>query len=190
MLQLLFRKWWIVLLQGILLIILSIYIFKNPTEVLAGISLWFGIIVILSGVIGIITWIFSDALEREGMSLLWSIFTAGFGVLLLNHLLATMKTLTLVFSFWMLISGMKLIQSGWTLKAKSSLGWVMILLGILSVVAAVMIFFNIGLGAIGISTVLGLQVLFTGIALVLLSFAKKAIVGIVKEKIESLKSEI
>ena len=44
MLQLLFRKWWVILLQGILLIILSIYIFQHPVEVLAGISLWCGIL--------------------------------------------------------------------------------------------------------------------------------------------------
>jgi uncharacterized membrane protein HdeD (DUF308 family) len=101
-----------------------------------------------------------------------------------------MKTLTLVFSVWMLITGMKLIQSGWLLKARNSFGWLMILVGLLSAVAAVMMFFNIGIGAIGISTVIGLQVLLTGIALVLLSFTKKAVVGIVKEKIEDLKSDI
>jgi uncharacterized membrane protein HdeD (DUF308 family) len=190
MLQLLFRKWWVILLQGILLIILSIFIFNNPVAVLAGISLWFGVLVVISGVIGIIAWIFADSLEREGMSLLWSIFTAAFGVLLLNHLLVTMKTLTLVFSVWMLITGMKLVQSGWLLKARSPFGWLMILVGLLSAMAAVMMFFNIGIGAIGISTVLGLQVLLTGIALVLLSFTKKAVVGIVKKKIDSLKSEI
>jgi uncharacterized membrane protein HdeD (DUF308 family) len=39
--------------------------------------------------------------------------------------------------------------------------------------AAVLIIFNIAMGAIAISTILGLQVLFTGISLVLLSFAKK-----------------
>jgi uncharacterized membrane protein HdeD (DUF308 family) len=74
MLKLLFRKWWVILLQGILLIILSIYIFNNPVAVLAGISLWFGILVVISGVIGIIVWLFADSLEREEMSLLWSIF--------------------------------------------------------------------------------------------------------------------
>jgi uncharacterized membrane protein HdeD (DUF308 family) len=190
MLKLLFRKWWVILLEGILLIILSIYIFNNPVAVLAGLSLWFGVLVVISGVIGIIKWFFTDTLEREEMSLLWSIFTAAFGVLLLNHVLVTMKTLTLVFSVWMLITGMKLIQSGWLLKARSSSGWLMILVGLLSATAAVMMFFNIGMGAIGISTVLGLQVLLTGIALMFLSFAKKAVVSIVKEKIEALKSDI
>src|SRR5438034_3259541 len=76
MLQLLFRKWWVVLLQGILLIILSIYIFQNPVEVLAGISLWFGLLVLAAGVLGIIGWLAADKPEREGMSLFWSILTA------------------------------------------------------------------------------------------------------------------
>jgi hypothetical protein len=50
-----------------------------------------------------------------------------------------------------------------------------------------MMVFNIGTGAVGISTLLGLQVLLTGIALVLLSFAKKVVAGRVKERIESLR---
>jgi uncharacterized membrane protein HdeD (DUF308 family) len=55
-------------------------------------------------------------------------------------------------------------------------------------VAAVMMVFNIGTGAIGISTLLGLQVLLTGVALVLLAFAKKVVAGRIKDKIESLRS--
>lgn len=190
MMQLLFRKWWLILIQGILLIILSMYIFNNPVIVLAALSFWFGVLVISAGIIGIVTWFFADSVEKEEMSLLWSIFSVGFGIVLLMNLVVTMKTITMVFAFWMLITGFKLIQSGWLLKAKNPFGWLMIVAGLFSVIAAVMMFFNMGTGAIGVSTLLGLQVLFTGIALVLLSFAKKAVIGIVKEKIESLKSEI
>jgi uncharacterized membrane protein HdeD (DUF308 family) len=56
MLKLLFRKWWVVLLQGILLIILSVYIFQNPVAVLTGISFWFGLVVLATGLLGIIGW--------------------------------------------------------------------------------------------------------------------------------------
>jgi len=66
----------------------------------------------------------------------------------------------------------------------------MVIAGVLSAVAAVMMVFNVGTGAVGISTLLGLQVLLTGLALVLLSFAKKLLAGRVKDKIESLKSRI
>ena len=190
MLQLLFRKWWVVLLQGILLIVLSIYIFQNPVAVLAGISLWFGLLVLAAGVLGVIAWLAADKPEREGMSLLWSILTAAFGLLMLLHLVVTMKTLTVIFGLWMLVTGLLLVQSGWSLRSKNSFGWIMVIAGGLSAVAAVMMIFNIGTGAVGISTLLGLQVLLTGIALVLLSFAKKVVANRVKDKIESLKSRI
>jgi uncharacterized membrane protein HdeD (DUF308 family) len=175
MFQLLFRKWWVVLLQGILLIILSIYIFQNPVEVLAGISLWFGLLVLAAGVLGIIGWLAADK-------------PAALGLLMLLHLLATMKTLTVIFGLWMLLTGLLLAQSGWSLKRENSFGWAMVIAGVLSAVAAVMMIFNVGTGAVGISTLFGLQVLLTGIVLVLLSFAKKVVTGRVKDKIESLKS--
>ena len=184
MLQQLFRKWWVVLLQGILLIILSIYIFNNPVEVLAGISFWFGLIVLAAGLLGIIGWFAAHKSEREDMSLLWSVLTAAFGLLMLLKLGVTMKTITIIFGIWFLVSGVLLLKNGWSFKDRNSLGWIMVIVGVLSVVAAVMMIFNIGAGAIGIGTLLGLQVLFTGIALVLLSLAKKAVVSNVKDKLD------
>ena len=150
MFQLLFRKWWVVLLQGILLIILSIYIFQNPVEVLTGISFWFGLVVLATGLLGTIGWLAADKPEREGMSLFWSILTAAFGLLMLLHLFATMKILTVIFGLWMLLTGLLLAQSGWSLKRENSFGWAMVIAGVLSVVAAVMMIFNVGTGAVGI----------------------------------------
>ena len=87
----------------------------------------------------------------------------------------------------LLITGLLLVQSGWSLRSRNSFGWIMVIAGVLSAVAAVIMVFNIGTGAVGISTLLGLQVLLTGIALVLLSFAKKVVAGRVKDRIESLR---
>ena len=188
MLQLLFRKWWVVLLQGILLILLSLYIFNNPIEVLAGISMWFGILVFAAGLLGIMSWLVTDKVERESMSLLWSILTAAFGLLMLFSLVATMKTLTVIFGLWVLVSGLFLVIRGWSIKSDSSIGWVMVIIGVLSVVAAVMMIFRIDTGAVAISTLLGLQVLLTGIALLLFAIAKKIVIGKVSKKMEGLRS--
>jgi len=181
--QSLTTKWWVILLQGIILIILSIYIFNNPAGVLAGISLWFGILVTGAGLVGIIAWLASSKTERENMSLVWAILTFVFGLLLLFNLLATMKTLTVIFGLWCLVSGLFLLSAGWSLKKINSTGWVMVIAGLLCVVAGVMMIMNIGSGAIAISTLLGLQALFTGIALVLLSFAKRMVVKTVRADI-------
>ena len=107
---------------------------------------------------------------------------------MLLHLLVTMKTLTVIFGLWMLLTGLLLVQSGWSLKKENAFGWAMVIAGVLSAAAAVMMILNIGTGAVGISTLFSLQVLLTGIVLVLLSFAKKVVANRVNDKIESLRS--
>lgn len=186
--QLLFRKWWVILLQGILLIILSIYIFNNPAIVLAGISLWFGFILLVTGLVGIISWWAGDKEEREDMSLLWSVLTMVFALLILFNLLAAMKIVTIVFGFWILLSGAWLFKNGWALKGSFPGGWVMVVIGVLSLLLAANMIFDIGIGAVAIATLLGVQVLLIGIALLLLSFAKKMLIGKMRDKIEAVRT--
>ena len=119
--------------------------------------------------------------------MLWSILTAVFGVLILSNVLATMAFISLIFGAWMFVTGIRLVLSGWSLKDSSGMGWIVLLAGIVSVVTGVMTMGNIGIGAIGVTTLLGIQVLLAGIALVILSFVKKAVVSAVRGKIESLK---
>ena len=187
MLPLLLRKSWVILLQGILLIILSIFIFNNPVAVLAGISIWFGLILTGAGLIGIISWFVSEKEEREEMSLFWSAMTFAFGLILVFNLLAAMKLLTVIFGLWILFSGILLLKNGLALKSHNAGGWGMIIISILSVLLAIMMIFNINTGAIAISTLLGLQVLLIGIALIFLSFVKKTFRGKIRDKIAAMK---
>ncbi|MBK8553511.1 MAG: DUF308 domain-containing protein [Ignavibacteria bacterium] len=60
-----FKKWWVILIQGILMFILGIFIFNNPVEVLAGISLWFGIIILLTVITGVFGCIFGGKDGRD-----------------------------------------------------------------------------------------------------------------------------
>lgn len=179
-LQLIFRKWWVIALQGVLLIILSVYIFRNPVAMLAGISFWFGVLVLATGLLGVVSWLVADKQGRTDLPLLWSILTAAFGLVMLSNMLATMKTVTVIFGLWMLITGLHLARSGWSLKNQYPSGWFMVGVGALSATAAIMMIFNLGTGAVGVSTLLGIQVMLTGIALILLSLAKRVLVGRVK----------
>lgn len=167
--------------------ILGIFIFKNPVEVLAGISLWFGIIILLTGITGIFGWIFGGKENRESSSLIWSILSVLFALFVLFNLLATMKVITVIFGIWVLLTGFSLLSSGWSIKKESGIGWILVIVGILSVIAGIMMMMNIGSGAEGVATILGLQVILTGIALILLSFAKKMIGSKIEDKIKSLK---
>ena len=186
MLKLLFRRWWVLLIQGILLIILAIFIFNNPLNVLAGLSIWVGILVLFAGIAGVFAWFSAEKEERESGSLLWSIVTILFGIVLLANLLATMKALTILFGVWLLIGGIHLIRSGLALrKETSSSGLLIIVTGILAVIVALATIFKIGTGAVTISVLLGLQVLLIGIALVIFSIAKKMIAEKIKDRFGS-----
>lgn len=190
MLQTMLKKWWLILLQGILMIILSIFIFNNPVAVLAGISLWFGVIVLFVGVAGVIGWAVASKEERESVSLIWSILTALFGLLMLMNVFATMKAVTIIFGIWLLVTGYHILTSGWSRREDGWMGWLMVIVGVLSMIAGLMMIMNIGTGAVGVSTLLGVSVLLAGIALVLLAFVKKAVVNKIEGKVEELKSRL
>lgn len=181
MLNSIFKKWWVILIQGILMVLLGFYIFKNPKEVIAGISIWFGLIIMIIGIVGIIGWIISSSEERSLGSLFWSFVTALFGLLVLMNLFAAMKVVTVIFGIWVVLTGINLLSSGWSIRKNNFMGWLLVIVGILSVIAGFMMIFNMGLGAEGVATILGLQVLLTGIGLILLSFVRKMISGKVKE---------
>lgn len=168
-----FKKWWVILIQGILMFILGIFIFNNPEEVLAGISLWFGILITLTGFTGIIGWIFGGKVHRESSSLIWSFISFLFGLFVLMNLFAAMKAITIIFGIWVLITGFSLFKSGWSLKNDTVIGWIMVITGILSLIAGLMMLFSFGTGAAGVAVILGIQVMLSGIALILFSFEKK-----------------
>ncbi len=188
MLRLLKRKWWVTLVQGILLVIFSIYIFGNPIAVLGSLSLWVGIVVLASGTIGLISWSIASKEEKESLSMLWSLVTTVMGLLMLMNVLAMMKVLTIFFGGWMLFAGLAIFGSGWNSRKQSSLGWGAVVAGLLAALGGLGMIFNIKSGAIGISSLLGISVLLTGIAIILLALIKKTAVSKVRNALGNLKS--
>jgi len=173
----LFRKWWIILLQGVLLIIISFIFFNNPAEVLAVISFWVGLLTIVTGVMGLAGYFMMDKDERENTALWWSIATLLFGIMLIGKLGLTMKLITVLFGIWILVTGIWLASAGWEYRKNGSPGWLMLIAGILSIIAGVAIIFDINIGAVWISTLLGVQALLAGIGLVLLAMIKRKVVS-------------
>ena len=98
-----------------------------------------------------------------------------------------MKAITLLFGLWMLAGGSRFLAAGWAIRSVNSMGWVVIIAGLLSVIAAFMVITDLGTAALGISVLLGTQVLVAAIALIILAFVKKKVGSAIKEKIESLK---
>ena len=87
-----------------------------------------------------------------------------------------MKALTVIFGCWVLLTGVWLLSAWWTHRRSGLPGWIMLLGGILSVFAGVVIIFDLVAGAVWISTLLGIQAVLTGVGLIMLAFIKRSLV--------------
>jgi len=170
-----FRKWQVLLLQGFLLIIIGFIFFNNPEEILAIISLWVGILTLATGILGLIAYFATRSEGSDRNSLWWSIITILLGLAMISKVGLTMKVITIFFGCWIFLTGIFLFSEGWNHRTKGILSWIMITGGILSVVAGVLIVFDIRIGAVWISTLLGVQALIAGISFILLALLKRKV---------------
>lgn len=184
------KKWWVILIQGILMIILAFLVINNPISTLAGISLTIASLVLLIGVLGIVWWFSAPKDDRETSTLVWSIVTAVVGILMAAKLGLTMITVTVLFGVMLLANGYHLVKNGWANREIGGQAWLVIIVGVLSLVCGLMSVFNIGLGAITISVMLGYQILLGGFALIALAFLKKRLVKNVSSAVENLKTRL
>ena len=168
------RKWWVGLIQGIMLIILSIYVFNNPLNALQGISVWIGILILFTGLVGIISWMSADRDKKEQSSLLWSLLTIVFGIVMLMNLFTTTRIVEILFGLWMVFLALHFIEQGIVFMKHQSLRWVTVIAGVLCLLPAVVLIFNLGTG-VGASLFIGVQLLLGGIALIIISFGRKEV---------------
>jgi uncharacterized membrane protein HdeD (DUF308 family) len=186
--QTLFRKWWVILIQGVLLIALSIFVFSHPGIALASLALWLSILILVTGVAGLFAWLLAGSRARETTSLFWSIGSIVLGLVLLIKAGFTVQLLATLVGIWMIATGGWLVQQGWLQRRNGFVAWVILIPGLFSLIVGVMAIFNKTTGATVVSIIVGIQLLLVGIALVVLAFLKRKIIGIVKDKAAELRN--
>ncbi len=162
------KKWWVVLLRGIMLIVLGVLAFASPgTWVIfvgaamlidgfamliaglgdqpAGQSRWPLIVI---GVLGLIA----------GLFVLWNPALAG-------------VTLTYVIAVWAIVVGALEIIAGVGLRKEIDNEWWLILTGILAIIFGLLVFQNVLAGFLAIAWVFGIFAIAAGIMSIALSFA-------------------
>ncbi len=178
----LFRSWVGTLLQGLLMIILSIIIFNNPETVLSTMAFWLGLSIAIGGLVGIVSWFGTPSSERNIYSIIGSIVMVLAGLLMLFKLTVTIKAITLVFGGLIAILGFVILSGGFRNKSNWTLWWVIAILGALTLITGIKSVFDSYSGSETMSNIIGLGVLFSGIGLIGFAFLKRKIVTTVKNK--------
>lgn len=185
--RILLTKWWILLLQGILLFVLAFYISSHPETTLAGLTFWISLLVLMAGITGLIGWLLEAPADRDTLDMMWSLASAIFGAVLLAKMDFAMHLLTNLLGIWMMLTGVWFIKNGWQNRQAGSPGWIMIVTGTLSIVAGILVVFDLTAGAIAVSTLLAIQLVLAGITLIILALLKRKIIGKVKAVAQQLK---
>jgi uncharacterized membrane protein HdeD (DUF308 family) len=186
----LFKEWWVILLQGVFMIALSIIIFNNPGPVIAAVALWLGVVVILTGLVGTIAWFSAAKQDREILSLLASIVILIIGVLMITKMVVTIKAITIVFGLIVAFIGWVLLSAGWNSRKEWPGWWFIALLGVATLVMGIKSIFDIYSGAENISNFIGIAVLLSGLGLIVLAFLKKKLVNKIRHGINKLRREL
>ncbi|TNF42876.1 MAG: hypothetical protein EP311_04425, partial [Cytophagales bacterium] len=77
------KNWWVLLIKGIILILLSFYIFQHPVEALVGLALYIGIATLMTGFLLIFTSLSGPKDQNWGWRLAWGIMDVIFGYILI-----------------------------------------------------------------------------------------------------------
>ena len=159
-------NWWLSLLLGILFFIVGIIVFFRPGDSYLALSVLFGIVVILSGILEIYLGANATGQSGRGWLIAGGVIEILLGLLMLSTPSVLLSVLPYVLGFWLLFRGFTSIGLASDMNAYGvqGSGWT-VALGVLVIICAFFILFNPVLGIGVVVLWLGLSLLFAGINL-------------------------
>ncbi len=166
-------KWWMPVLVGILLSISAIYIMSRPVTSFVGLSVLFGFMIFISGLLNL-----SFALQNRKVLhdwmwyLVFGVIEAVLGGALLMQPALSMEALILFAGFWLLFVGLLRVSNAFLLeRLHASFWWALLLVGILTIVFAFFVLINPVVAVLSIVYLTALPILFAGIMSMYFGFA-------------------
>lgn len=167
------RYWWLLLIIGIALFVVGILVFVYPTQSYLGMSLLFGWLMLVSGILEVVL---SSAnkhfITGRGWMMAGGIIEIVLGVILIFNVALSAATLPIFLGFWLMLRGFSAIGLGGDMSAMqiAGSGWT-VFSGILLLLCSLWILFQpLVFGTTAVIVWVGISLLFAGVAACSLSF--------------------
>lgn len=172
------RHWWLYMLTGILSIIAGIVVFCNPIESYLTLSIMFGVLMLISGIVELVVSSTSrNYFTSRGYSIVNGILNLILGIFLCSYPRVTMLALPVILGVWMLLNSFTIIGFGSDLdsfRVRGS-GWVIAGGVILLLLSLGITFFPLTLGTASVVILTGCALIVFGIMLIALSIRLRRI---------------
>jgi uncharacterized membrane protein HdeD (DUF308 family) len=160
------RNWWLVALRGAIALIFGIVVLIFPSITLRALLILFGIFAIVDGlIIAVNAFGFGRQIGREGLFLLGGLFGILIGIVTFVAPNLTLLFLIYLIAARALIVGVTEIITAIELRKEIDFEWFLILLGAISVLFGIVLFFSPAAGILYIVLLLSIYSVFAGVTL-------------------------
>lgn len=168
MLHSLAKNWWALALRGLAAVLFGLLTFLVPGITLLTLVLLFGIYALADGAFNVIA--FFRSFGHHWALLLEGVIGLIVGILTFAWPAVTAVALLYLIAFWAIFTGVFEIIAGIRLRKVISNEWMLLLMGLLSLVFGILILFAPGAGALAIVLWIGAYALIFGVFLLALAF--------------------
>lgn len=164
-----FRHWWVFVLRGALFILLGIYVFASPASAYLALSFLFGLMILMAGIAELLHAYQDRGAASRGWHLFVGLVDIILGLVLLNHLAASMDILRIIVGIYFLFRGLSIFS----FRGLARGSWWVIAGAVIVLIFGLMVLFNPVFGAMTVIIWTGMAFLVTGILNVLLGLRMK-----------------
>lgn len=138
-----FKKWWVLAVNGLIALLLGILIISTPATTLIIIGKYFGLVILVGGLVLLFTAFYNIKKEKSyGLILIESVITIILGILILIYTRKTLEIFVILIGIWAIIIGISqlaiLIDKNYSVSGK----YLFLFNGLLTVVLGVFMLFN------------------------------------------------
>lgn len=173
------------MLMGLLSIVLGIIAIFTPAVAGQAVVMVIGGVLLVAGIVQVVSGLRSEGWSHKLPPLILGVITAAAGVGVLGHPLLGLTFLTLVLIVFFVVGGLWKIVASFSYRPAR--GWVAVLIsGVLAIVLGILIWRQwpvSGLWAVGV--LVGVDLLTTGIALVMLASTVRRMMSLAKNEVGS-----
>src|SRR5437660_4183025 len=170
------RHWWIPVLRGVAAIIFGVIAFTHPVMAAATLVLFFGAWVLIDGIFRIIGALgHRDSDSDWGFNLIIGILGVIVGLLTFHAPAITALALVIYIAAWALMIGATEIALAIKMRREIKGEWFLILMGLVSIVFAVLLLWNPILGALALVWLIGWYAIVFGILGIIFGFRLRSL---------------
>lgn len=169
----LIKHWWLSLVVGIAAVAVGFVVLVHPAESYYTFALWLGIVVLLSGIAGVVQALSTkNYFVRRGWIVLAAVADIIIGIVLMFSSMLSAVAMPILLGVWLLYRGCAMLMQGFDLRSFGvrDAGWVMFYAAVIIAIAIAILWMPATLGVEAVILFVAIAFITYGVSMVSLGF--------------------